>query len=141
MGQELNPTNPLYGALGAAASPVDIADSDRDFAASETTAEADDNSFDFNIDDLASFTPETEEAAPSIPAEEDLSFDLSGDDMGDAGEGTLASSDEVATKLDLARAYIEMGDPEGARSILDEVMQEGDAAQKSEAQGMLQKMS
>ena len=31
---------------------------------------------------------------------------------------------EVGTKLDLARAYIDMGDPEGARSILDEVLKE-----------------
>ena len=33
---------------------------------------------------------------------------------------------EVGTKLDLARAYIDMGDPEGARSILEEVLDEGD---------------
>ena len=30
---------------------------------------------------------------------------------------------EVGTKLDLARAYMDMGDPEGARSILEEVVQ------------------
>lgn len=137
MGQELNPTNPLYGALGAAAAPVEAAD-DMDFG--EEISEPD-NSLDFDAGDLDSFTPTVEEAEPSIPVEEDLSFDLSGADMDDAGEGTLASSDEVATKLDLARAYIEMGDPDGARSILDEVLQEGDAAQKSEAQGLLQKMS
>ena len=32
---------------------------------------------------------------------------------------------EVGTKLDLARAYMDMGDPDGARSILNEVLQEG----------------
>ncbi len=42
--------------------------------------------------------------------------------------------DEVSTKLDLARAYIEMGDKEGAVDILDEVLSEGDASQKEEAQ-------
>ncbi len=42
--------------------------------------------------------------------------------------------DEVSTKLDLARAYIEMGDKEGAVDILDEVLSEGDATQKGEAQ-------
>ena len=47
----------------------------------------------------------------------------------------------MATKLDLARAYIEMGDPEGARSILDEVMQEGNGAQKSEAQSLMAQMA
>ncbi len=32
---------------------------------------------------------------------------------------------EVGTKLDLARAYMDMGDPEGARNILEEVVTEG----------------
>ena len=41
---------------------------------------------------------------------------------------------EVGTKLDLARAYIDMGDPEGARSILEEVLDEGDPGQRREAQ-------
>ena len=44
---------------------------------------------------------------------------------------------EVGTKLDLARAYIDMGDPEGARSILDEVLKEGDPSQRQEAEGLL----
>ena len=44
---------------------------------------------------------------------------------------------EVGTKLDLARAYIDMGDPEGARSILDEVLQEGSAVQKQEAERLM----
>jgi len=44
---------------------------------------------------------------------------------------------EVGTKLDLARAYVDMGDPEGARSILDEVLQEGSAEQKQEAERLM----
>ncbi len=44
---------------------------------------------------------------------------------------------EVGTKLDLARAYIDMGDPEGARSILEEVLGEGDTGQRSEAQALI----
>ena len=44
---------------------------------------------------------------------------------------------EVGTKLDLARAYIDMGDPEGARSILQEVLDEGDSNQRREAQGLI----
>jgi len=42
--------------------------------------------------------------------------------------------DEISTKLDLAKAYIEMGDKEGATDILDEVLGEGDAAQQEAAQ-------
>ncbi|HEY4367248.1 MAG TPA: FimV/HubP family polar landmark protein [Steroidobacteraceae bacterium] len=44
---------------------------------------------------------------------------------------------EVGTKLDLARAYMDMGDPDGARSILEEVLAEGSANQKQEAQRLL----
>jgi len=48
-----------------------------------------------------------------------------------------ATMSEVGTKLDLARAYIDMGDPEGARSILDEVVKEGSALQKQEAERLM----
>jgi pilus assembly protein FimV len=58
-------------------------------------------------------------------------FDL---DLGGAGGSEL---DEVGTKLDLARAYVEMGDKEGAREILDEVLAEGSASQKADAKGLM----
>ncbi len=45
---------------------------------------------------------------------------------------------EVGTKLDLARAYMDMGDPDGARSILEEVLQEGNPGQKQEANRLLE---
>jgi pilus assembly protein FimV len=44
---------------------------------------------------------------------------------------------EVGTKLDLARAYVDMGDPEGARSILEEVLKEGSPAHKQEAERLM----
>jgi pilus assembly protein FimV len=44
---------------------------------------------------------------------------------------------EVGTKLDLARAYIDMGDPEGAKSILEEVLGEGDSGQRNEAKALI----
>jgi pilus assembly protein FimV len=47
---------------------------------------------------------------------------------------------EVGTKLDLARAYMDMGDPEGARSILEEVVAEGSASQKQEAQRLIESL-
>ena len=54
-----------------------------------------------------------------------------------AGEGQASAQwDETATKLDLAKAYIDMGDAEGARSILQEVMTEGNEAQKKQAQDL-----
>ncbi|MEE4572962.1 FimV/HubP family polar landmark protein [Pseudomonas alliivorans] len=53
----------------------------------------------------------------------------------------MAGTDEAATKLDLARAYIDMGDVDGARDILDEVVNEGDDGQKSEARDMLSRLA
>jgi pilus assembly protein FimV len=47
------------------------------------------------------------------------------------------SMSEVGTKLDLARAYMDMGDPDGARSILGEVLAEGSPTQRQEAQRLL----
>jgi pilus assembly protein FimV len=63
----------------------------------------------------------------------------------DIGEGEATAEaeaeshtlSEVGTKLDLARAYVDMGDPEGARSILEEVVKEGSAAQKQEAERLM----
>jgi pilus assembly protein FimV len=51
-----------------------------------------------------------------------------------------ATMSEVGTKLDLARAYMDMGDPDGARNILEEVLNEGSVAQKQEAQRLLQSL-
>jgi len=44
---------------------------------------------------------------------------------------------DVQTKFDLAKAYQEMGDKDGAREILQEVIKEGDAAQQAEAKQLL----
>ena len=52
----------------------------------------------------------------------------------------LSGTDEVATKLDLARAYIDMGDHDGARDILDEVYKEGDQEQRREANELRSKL-
>ncbi len=57
-----------------------------------------------------------------------------------ADEFEPVTMSEVGTKLDLARAYMDMGDPEGARSILEEVVQEGSATQKQEAERLLQSL-
>jgi pilus assembly protein FimV len=78
-----------------------------------------------------------------------LDFDLDGFELGSEaeteaeleGDGELTDLDEVSTKLDLARAYIDMGDPDGAKSILDEVMDEGNDDQKDEARGIMAQMS
>jgi len=47
------------------------------------------------------------------------------------------ADDPVDTKLDLARAYLDMGDPVGARAMLEEVIEEGSQAQKDQAKRLL----
>ncbi len=54
-----------------------------------------------------------------------------------AAEIDASSNEEVATKLDLANAYEEMGDLEGVRELLQEVLKEGNAAQREKAQAVL----
>ena len=49
----------------------------------------------------------------------------------------FAGEDAIGTKLDLAKAYLDMGDPEGARSMLEEVVAEGNDAQKGEARRLI----
>ena len=70
---------------------------------------------------------ETAEVPTMSLAPEDMSTDLH----------EARTMTEVGTKLDLARAYVDMGDPAGARSILEEVLDEGDAGQKQQAQQLL----
>lgn len=53
----------------------------------------------------------------------------------------LAGTDECATKLDLARAYIDMDDFDGARELLQEVMQEGSDQQKTDARSLIDSLS
>ncbi|KRT54773.1 FimV/HubP family polar landmark protein [endosymbiont of Ridgeia piscesae] len=53
----------------------------------------------------------------------------------------LGGEDEVNTKMDLARAYLDMGDEEGAKNLLDEVIAEGSSVQKQAAQSLLGQLS
>lgn len=54
-----------------------------------------------------------------------------------AEAGYAYSDDPVDTKLDLARAYIDMGDPVGAQAMLEEVLEEGTQVQKDEAKRLM----
>jgi len=77
----------------------------------------------------------------STPLDMDIGADVTGSDD-PTGTEEVSPLDpqtmtEVGTKLDLARAYIDMGDPEGARSILEEVLDEGDPNQRREAQSLI----
>ena len=123
MGAELRPQHALFA--GAA-------------AATETRADSFDAAF-----DLAESAPELAEpgmAATQPPLHQlDAHVEQGFEDPYAPMTGTSSGfdSDPIDTKLDLARAYLDMGDREGARSMLEEVLAEGSQLQKDEAQRLL----
>lgn len=82
-------------------------------------------------------------AAESVADASVMDFDLGSGEAGTsvemAGQGEV-DDPEVATKLELAQAYEEMGDREGARELLNEVLNEGSAAQRAAAQARLDQL-
>jgi pilus assembly protein FimV len=130
--------------LDVTAAPVTPASMAEEMAAAEASpAEMDHDEFvlDFPIDG------EKPAAASAMAAgKADDILDLGGIDLnldGPAAHAPEARGQEwydVATKLDLARAYQEMGDSAGAREILEEVLKEGDAQQQETARNMIQQL-
>jgi len=134
-----------------------LGDLEQEVSKLEDISDQDDLLTDVSLDDLELgelSTPEGDSIA-LLDTEEDLP-DLSDEDLmiGDDFGADLAMDepmselieepdkiDEINTKLDLARAYVEMGDEEGARNILDEVLNEGDDVQKQDAQELLGRLS
>ncbi|KPD31183.1 MULTISPECIES: motility hub landmark protein FimV [Pseudomonas aeruginosa group] len=92
------------------------------------------------LDELASNLDEPKNAAPSFSAE-DAAIASTLDGESDDDFDFLSGADEAATKLDLARAYIDMGDSEGARDILEEVLAEGNDSQQAEARELLERLA
>jgi len=104
--------------------------------------------FDFGADDVAAppaAAPAAESAAPAMDLSS-ISLDLgepdaSGAPVDEAGAVPLEDSPEVATKLELAQAYEEMGDKDGARELFQEVLNEGSAVQQELARSRLAKLT
>lgn len=101
--------------------------------------------FDFNLDEEAAKADATSNQQTVDLSDIDLDMDKNDfepaamDDM--SFDEDVPAGQEVATKLDLAKAYMEMGDKEGAREILEEVIQEGDTQQKDDAKKLLAAVS
>jgi pilus assembly protein FimV len=91
----------------------------------ELTASDEDELSEITIDDLDAEDIKVSSMMDDAAISEDEELDF------------LEASDEVSTKLDLAKAYVDMGDREGAEDILNEVIEEGDAEQKSEAEALM----
>ncbi|HLS86789.1 MAG TPA: FimV/HubP family polar landmark protein [Burkholderiales bacterium] len=115
----------------AAAAPAAQADQ----SGSDTSGGLD---FDLNLDLGDASGAEKPAEAPAAMDLSSISLDLG--NAADAAGGGDGKWQEIATKLDLAKAYEEMGDKDGARELLNEVVKDGDAAQKGQAQELLAKL-
>ncbi len=94
---------------------------------------------DFDLDvDVAAQSTEVPFAAESVGEHSDSGANFA--DINEEYSLFESADDVVGTKLDLAKAYIDMGDQDGARSILDEVVKEGSDMQKEEAAQLMQQM-
>ncbi len=109
-----------------------------------TVSSAPNKDMEFTLD----FPSDVKPATPSAPAKgvglSDISLNLdeaATPETPRAAENKDEQWQEVATKLDLAKAYQEMGDQAGAREILEEVLRDGDDSQKISAQALLQQLS
>lgn len=126
----------------------------------DANAPADSNVIDFNIELPKVDSPESAPtAAQETPAQLGRDADAGLDFKLDIGDINLNLDDQpqadaavaegekdahwydVQTKFDLAKAYQEMGDRDGAREILQEVIREGDAEQQTEAKKLLATLS
>ncbi|HZW14215.1 MAG TPA: FimV/HubP family polar landmark protein [Noviherbaspirillum sp.] len=98
--------------------------------AAPATAEAEPESMDFDLSGISlDLQPSVGGEKPSLDL--DQSVDLATLDE------SSSSSAEMATKLDLAIAYQEIGDKEGARELLDEVLKGGTPEQSEKAKSLL----
>lgn len=107
----------------------------------ESLAEVDE----FSLEDVPALTEAADDVVVEQPEDgavaEGGEIDLDELAAADNEFDFLAGTDECATKLDLARAYIDMEDFDGARELLQEVMQEGSDQQKSDARSLLTNMA
>jgi len=110
---------------------------------------------DFDLAPTGGAAPRMDVPAEAKEEKPAFDFDLSGLDMaksssGGSGGGGMdladinleatasgAGGEAVGTKLELAKAYLEIGDKDGAREILHEVAKEGSSAQKEEAKKLI----
>ena len=115
--------------------------------AEEKTKPAADGGMAFTIDFPTSGNIESSSGKPAAANKLDIDFgdiNIHLDDESPihaGGEGKDEQWHEVATKLDLAKAYQEMGDADGAREILEEVIRDGDVAQRESAGKLLQQIA
>ncbi len=117
---------------------LDLSASSNDNQADSIEIQVDDLNDDSHSDDAKK--NQADELADIESLDLGTLVDLDDDNSDFDDDNPFADLDEVGTKLDLARAYVDMGDKEGAQSIVDEVMQEGTDEQKEQAQALLSQL-
>ncbi|PCJ92009.1 MAG: hypothetical protein COA46_05540 [Porticoccaceae bacterium] len=111
---------------------VDLDSLSLDIDADMESIELDDKAVSVDLDE-----PSKEPAAKFVP---DGSLENDFDDF-DNDLDVLAGEDECSTKLELAQAYLDMGDPDSAKDILDEVVSQGDDSQQDQARKLLESVT
>ncbi|PHV13314.1 FimV/HubP family polar landmark protein [Chitinimonas sp. BJB300] len=117
--------------------PLDLSTESASAASGASLASSDlasDLDFDF---DLNEGSASADVSLGSDAMNLDLDMAPESGSSGDIADFGAEMDDPVTTKIDLARAYIDMGDKEGAREILQEAMSEGTAEQKTTANSLL----
>jgi pilus assembly protein FimV len=95
-----------------------------------------DGGLDFDLDQLST-EPQLPAATPATVTDPGLDFGDFGVTDTDAPPSAFDDSDPLARKLELAEEFRQIGDVEGARDLLEEVIAKAEGALKSKAQGML----
>ncbi len=116
--------------------------SDEVLASLESDLEGFDANSEFDLNELDELPDFTEGSSPAAKTEgsvanQDQEIDLDQLAAADDEFDFLAGTDECATKLDLARAYMDMEDSEGAKELLQEVISEGNDQQKHDARALM----
>lgn len=114
---------------------ADDTDSSEDEDDAEDADSEDADAEDFN--DMLDISDEEAESFEIIDDEEEVGMD---EEIDLGLEDLLEDADAVDTKLDLAKAYIDMGDAEGAKNLLNEIFSEGTEEQITEAKKLLDDM-
>jgi pilus assembly protein FimV len=124
------------------AAPEAVADT-RPAAPSPATLPQELEGLDFDLGDLSSLgaTPAKAGTSPAKASDEALEFgDFALDEPPHAPTPASMDSDALARKLELAEEFRQIGDVEGARDLLEEVVAKADGALRSKAQGMLRSL-
>lgn len=155
LGRQISPDHPLFATTAAVQDEISsfddfpdidapLPDSNQAYASDAGTEAGTAGEREIDWFGTPASTPAPEPVLDAEP-EAEVSLDFGDDDVSfesDFADAPAASdpgtdADAAATKLELARAYLDMGDAEGARGMLEEVLTEGSATQRDEARRLL----